>query len=133
MIKWEYFDVENFSVRNWDGNIVVKYNNVDIVTSKNIKLEQFFKGYRSEIERLTKVATVTSANIFSDFESVIPANFAATNNKTGHGQMAEEALTIIDKLSGKKAEVIGRTNIKDGADRLVDGIQIQTKYCSSGK
>ena len=28
---------------------------------------------------------------------------------------------------------MGRTNKKDGADRLVDGVQIQTKYADSGR
>lgn len=79
------------------------------------------------------MSTVASANIFSDFESVTPANFAKNNTKTGHGEMAEEALTLIDKINGKNATVIGRTNEKNGADRIVDGINIQTKYAASGR
>lgn len=42
-------------------------------------------------------------------------------------------MTLIDKLSGKNASVIGRTNVKNSADRLVNGTQIQTKHCQSGK
>lgn len=94
---------------------------------------EFFHCYKSEIEKITKASVTASANIFSDNESVIPANFAKANTITGHGEMAEEALTLIDKLSGKNASVIGRTNVKNGADRLVNGTQIQTKYCQSGK
>lgn len=63
----------------------------------------------------------------------MPANFAKVNTKTGHGEMAEEALTLLDKMAGKDAVVVGRTNKKDGADRLVDGVQIQTKYADSGR
>lgn len=47
--------------------------------------------------------------------------------------MAEEALTLLDKIQGKDTKVVGRTNEKDGADRLVNGIEIQTKYYSTGK
>lgn len=47
--------------------------------------------------------------------------------------MAEEALNLLDKLSGKDAKVIGRTNEKNGADRLVNGVEIQTKYYATGK
>lgn len=35
-------------------------------------------------------------------------------------------------MSGKNARIVGGDNVKNGADRLVDGIYIQTKYCNSG-
>ncbi|HOY22917.1 MAG TPA: hypothetical protein PK002_07160 [Cellvibrio sp.] len=50
----------------------------------------------------------------------------------GHGFAAEKANDMIDKLQGKSAEVVGGNNAKDGADRLVNGRLIQTKYCSTG-
>lgn len=46
----------------------------------------------------------------------------------GHGFAAEEVNTLIDIYQGKDAEVIGYDNQKSGADRLVDGRLIQTKY-----
>lgn len=57
--------------------------------------------------------------------------FAA--NGQGHGFAAERANHQLDTLSGKKAELIGDNNAKDGADRIVGGQQIQTKYCSTGQ
>lgn len=59
-------------------------------------------------------------------------NVAARSN-TGHGVAAENANTRIDKLLGKQAKVVGSDNAKDGADRLVNGIEIQSKYCSTAK
>lgn len=50
----------------------------------------------------------------------------------GHGFAAEKANHLIDLFKGKKAEHIGTDNVKNGADRIVNGINIQTKYCSSG-
>ena len=50
----------------------------------------------------------------------------------GHGFAAENANNMIDKLKGKDATVIGGDNAKNGADRLVDGQLIQTKYCATG-
>ena len=47
--------------------------------------------------------------------------------------MAEESLTLLDKIQGKDAEVVGRTNEKNGADRIVNGVEIQTKYYKTGK
>ena len=51
----------------------------------------------------------------------------------GHGFVAEDANTLIDKLMGRKASVVGDNNAKNGADRIVDGISIQTKYYTTGK
>ena len=50
----------------------------------------------------------------------------------GHGFAAEKANHLKDKLAGKDAQLVGGNNLKNGADRLVDGQKIQTKYCSSG-
>lgn len=50
----------------------------------------------------------------------------------GHGFAAEKANHLKDLFSGKDAKIVGGDNVKNGADRLVDGVNIQTKYCSSG-
>lgn len=46
----------------------------------------------------------------------------------GHGFAAENVNNMADNLKLKSAKIIGDTNIKHGADRLVDGQLIQTKY-----
>lgn len=51
----------------------------------------------------------------------------------GHGFAAENANNMIDKLKGKNAQVVGGNNAKNGADRLVNGVEIQTKYCGTGR
>ncbi len=53
-------------------------------------------------------------------------NFHASQ---GHGFAAEQANHQIDIANGKDAHIVGSDNAKDGADRLVDGVNIQTKYC----
>ena len=64
------------------------------------------------------------------------ANYADTvgilEKPNPHGLFAEDANNLFDKLAGKDAEVVGGDNEKNGADRLVDGVQIQSKYCESG-
>ena len=50
----------------------------------------------------------------------------------GHGFAAEHANHLADIYQGKKAQIVGDNNAKNGADRLVDGVYIQSKYCSSG-
>lgn len=51
----------------------------------------------------------------------------------GHGFAAERANTLYDKLMGHDAKIVGDDNVKNGADRIVDGVMIQSKYCQSGK
>lgn len=51
------------------------------------------------------------------------------NAAQGHGFAAEQANHLYDVLTGKDAVIIGGDNAKNGADRLVNGIKIQTKYC----
>lgn len=50
----------------------------------------------------------------------------------GHGFAAERAEHIVDLVQGKDAQILGDNNAKDGADRLVNGVEIQSKYCQSG-
>lgn len=52
--------------------------------------------------------------------------------RQGHGFAAERANDMFDKLTGRNAKILGDTNVRNGADRIVDGVEIQSKYCGSG-
>ena len=52
--------------------------------------------------------------------------------RQGHGFAAERANNLFDKLTGHDVEILGDDNKKNGADRMVDGIYIQSKYCATG-
>ncbi len=130
-IKWEFFDADDFIIKKEGDKTSICFNNSTMSYSKNTG--KFFEIYNKTYQEIIKEANVAAESVFADLESVIPMNFAATNTKTGHGLMAEEALNILDKLGGKDAKVLGRNNEKNGADRIVDNIKIQTKYCSTGK
>ena len=51
----------------------------------------------------------------------------------GHGYAAERANTLFDRFTGHDARVVGDDNAKNGADRIVDGVYIQSKYCATGQ
>jgi outer membrane lipoprotein SlyB len=51
--------------------------------------------------------------------------------KGGTGFAAEDANALNEKLTGKKVDQVGANNAKNGADRIVDGVPIQTKYFDS--
>lgn len=55
------------------------------------------------------------------------------NPKSAHGFAAEDANALNDVLHGKSVNKIGLLNEKDGADRIVDGIKIQTKYYATAQ
>ncbi|GGZ95032.1 hypothetical protein GCM10007162_08840 [Ignatzschineria ureiclastica] len=59
------------------------------------------------------------------------SNQVTFNSVQGHGFAAEQANNLWDRLTGKSAKIVGGNNAKNGADRLVDGQLIQTKYCST--
>ena len=50
----------------------------------------------------------------------------------GHGFAAENASHLYDRVVGRDAKIVGRDNARNGADRIVNGVHIQSKYCSSG-
>ena len=54
------------------------------------------------------------------------------HSRQGHGFAAERANNLFDKLTGHDAKIVGDDNAKNGADRVVDGVYIQSKYCATG-
>lgn len=54
------------------------------------------------------------------------------HGERGHGFAAERANNLYDKLTGNDAQILGDDNAKNGADRIVNGANIQSKYCKSG-
>ena len=50
----------------------------------------------------------------------------------GHGFAAERANDFADRMHGHDAKIVGDDNAKNGADRIVDGVFIQSKYCATG-
>lgn len=79
-------------------------------------------------DAVPKAAAVAAAAAINSNGEVFVEQRAAVNNPAGHGELAEEANNIIDRLQGHQAEILGRDNAKNGADRRVDGILVQTKY-----
>ena len=54
------------------------------------------------------------------------------HGERGHGFAAESANDLHDRFTGKDSQIVGGDNARDGADRIVNGTNIQSKYCSSG-
>ncbi len=52
--------------------------------------------------------------------------------RQGHGYAAERAEHLYDMMHGKDAAILGDDNSLNGADRIVNGVEIQSKYCQTG-
>lgn len=85
----------------------------------------------SEKKVTSGVKAFNSSETTSDQQ--IPKYHTGAEGRTGHGYAAEDVNVTFDKLKGKKVEKVGTDNKKNGADRIVNGQQIQSKYCKTAK
>ena len=84
-------------------------------------------------QKSAKVSVTAGAAVESAQKAIFPEQKAAVNTPAGHGEMAEEANTMVDRIHGLDAQVVGRDNAKNGADRQIGDIFIQTKYYKSAR
>uniref|UniRef100_UPI00356866A9 hypothetical protein n=1 Tax=Bacteroides uniformis TaxID=820 RepID=UPI00356866A9 len=86
---------------------------------------------------MKKTVNTSSINGGSTASSAQSTNsymqYTQYRNKQGHGWAAEDANAMSDRLSGKRVEQVGTDNSHNGADRIADGVKIQTKYCASAQ
>ncbi|GAA6488246.1 hypothetical protein [Gordonibacter urolithinfaciens] len=80
-----------------------------------------------------EAGVVAAAAALSAQSAVFVEQKAEVNLAAGHGEMAEEAINMLDRLNGIDAYVVGRDNARNGADRKFrykgeDIVFIQTKY-----
>ena len=75
-------------------------------------------------ETVNGVASVASTECTNDQQ------WTKYHSKQGHGFAAEDANAMWDRWHGKTVEKVGSDNSLNGADRISNGIQIQTKYCA---
>ena len=68
------------------------------------------------------VASVASTKCVNDQQ------WTKYHARQGHGYAAEDANALHDILHGKSVDKVGMDNALNGADRVVNGVQIQTKY-----
>lgn len=141
IIPWEYYSPELIQL-SCDKSIVGKetvsfsFDGERIVTLNDRSLYDFFQEYNAKIlsqREIVPSATVSDLNTFAVNNIYYNLDLGVANTKTGHGIYAEDVNTHIDRLKGRKAKVVGRDNARNGPDRIVNGQQIQTKYCASAK
>lgn len=93
--------------------------------NKNSAVYNNFNSNTSARNSSQGVASMLSARSIEDTQ------WTKYPHKTGHGFAAEDVNAQIDRWHGKKVDCVGRNNAQNGADRIVNGQAIQTKYCQS--
>ncbi len=91
-------------------------------------MKNYIKQHKN-LQHGSTAAGITHGNVSSASTIYGEEKFHASR---GHGFAAERANTLHDKLTGHNAKLVGDGNVKNGADRIVDGVHIQSKYCSTG-
>lgn len=108
-------------------NIDDETNNNENSVSKDIILNE-----NNTVNNTIISAEDIAAGSYSTLESAMHNDrLNRFNGRQGHGFAAEQANHQIDILHGRDAIILGDNNAKNGADRMVDGQLIQTKYCQS--
>ena len=93
------------------------------------------QGERLKVEKIAKAGI--SAAAFGSAVNQIAKSWewnkgrVASMSGKSHGLAAEDANTMIDRITGHDARVVGSDNALNGPDRLVDGQLIQSKYCAN--
>lgn len=89
---------------------------------------------KDEVEKKAKTNGFQAAQTYrTNQEQQINKYNTGKDGRTGHGFGAEDVNATIDSLKGKHVEKVGISNQKNGADRIVGKIQIQTKYCKTAR
>lgn len=146
LIPWEYFSPSDFrlEVKTVKGEneytlCFDEKNSFQFLTpTLFIAFEKMQKSY-SQMEGTLNAIEVSTLNAALNTIQVEPALYmaknGAANTPTGHGILAEDVGTLLDKFSGHDATVVGRNNASNGPDKLIniDGYQtaVQCKYCKS--
>ena len=140
--EWAYFEPGSFA-SDGESNLALTVD--EACRSQFVSRCQALRGLEegraagidSELatadDTAVKAAAVAAAAAINSNGEVFVEQRAAVNNPAGHGELAEEANNIIDRLQGHQAEILGRDNAKNGADRSVDGVLIQTKYYKTAR
>ena len=143
IIPWDYYDPEEYEVeiikdKKENNKYIIKAGENRIAEFQNKSLFTFFESYKAfrceeirKVEEIIENSAISSVNTINAKGTMFNAAYGADQTKTGHGIYAEEAGSILDKLSGEKSTVVGRDNAKNGPDKIVDTIPVQCKYCKT--
>ena len=139
IIPWEYFDINNYELKEEKGEYSL-WNPSEQFKFTDITIFSAFLAYKTcEIKNqkmgsaIIENASLVSVDTINAVGTAFGAKFGSGNSKTGHGLYAEEAGSVLDKLSGEQSTVVGYDNAPNGPDKIVNSFNVQCKYCADVK
>ena len=100
------------------------------IGSTVVKMEErLMRKLRSEDVETTGASDALPAPLVA--QALEKTQIAKYHIKGGLGFAAEDANNFVDTIRGKSAEIVGISYELNGADRVVDGLLIQSKYFQS--
>lgn len=139
--QWDYFD-PNWFVEDGDKNpassvsplcmqrYMAACKSAATACGNESSANEVAADIENDESKGVQARVTASANVLTAERAVFVEQRATS---AGHGELAEEANNMVDRLQGHDARILGRDNAKNGPDRLVDGIYIQTKYYKSAR
>ena len=85
---------------------------------------------KNDIKRNLKTTPLGYAGIGSA-KNIETTQWTKYHSSQAHGFTAEDFNALCDRLCGHSVDKIGLNNELNGADRIVNGVKVQTKYCRS--
>ena len=100
---------------------------------KQVRTPELAKNIDAKFEETNHSGAYSGGIAYGNYETVNKVyDEERFHARQGHGFAAERANTLYDRVTGHNAEILGDDNAKNGADRIVDGVYIQSKYCATG-
>lgn len=122
---WTSIVRNNITDNNYENNEQLEKieKTTDFVKNKldvNLKMQLFTEMMTDSIILKDGLQEITSNQINDRF-----------GDGQGHGHVGEQAGNVLDRFKLKNAQPLGNSHEENGADRIVNGQLIQTKYCTT--
>lgn len=102
----------------------------EALEATNYSLENAKKLLQNNKNQDSNLGAIALGNIQ---QAQVNASLDVFNTPQGHGYAAEQINHTQDVLLGRKPEMVGTNNAKNGPDRFVNNQYLQTKYCRAAK
>ena len=139
---WNTFEIDDLlngdnatSINSFNRNDVESfiYACQRYLDSKNTAKFKASNYYKSAEQIINGDSVAASGSLLKGTVKFTRDNGFGNNPQAGFGLFAEQANNMYDIAHFKNAKVVGGDNAKNGPDRLVDGVRIQTKYYNTGR
>lgn len=132
-------DIIVYSIESSWSRVVDRELHEDVDYSELEKLDNAVDTVNKNltIKEKNKIVADVMSSVNVAFNTQAVLNESQLNDRffgaQGHGHVGEQMGNTVDRLKFKTVTALGNNHVKHGADRIVNGENIQTKFCSSAR